>query len=159
MYHGHIAVFSPTLLLTLHYHLLHYSQPTEYSDFWSSTVVEEAESIGLVLACVMGIFMISFKPYFIAKGWLGSKDGRNVLAQGTCVSTYVQLISVTAAILEYSSCSASQFSCRHILTLATHTRTVRQIRTPICRLCVRTYDSTYVSTGRMGRLRFSSISP
>lgn len=51
--------------------------------FWSATVVEEAESLGLVVACVTGILMISAKPLFISRGWLGAKDGLNVLAQGS----------------------------------------------------------------------------
>ena len=51
--------------------------------FWSATVVEEAESLGLVVACVTGIIVISAKPLFISRGWLGAKDGLNVLAQGS----------------------------------------------------------------------------
>ena len=51
--------------------------------FWSATVVEEAESLGLVVACITGILMISAKPLFISRGWLGAKDGLNVLAQGS----------------------------------------------------------------------------
>ena len=51
--------------------------------FWSATVVEEAESLGLVVACITGIIMISAKPLFIYRGWLGAKDGLNVLPQGS----------------------------------------------------------------------------
>ena len=50
---------------------------------WSSTVVEEAESLGLVVACVTGICIVSAKPLFIARGWLGAKDGLDVLTQGS----------------------------------------------------------------------------
>lgn len=45
-------------------------------------MVEEAESLGLVAACLTGIFLISCKPIFIARGWIGNKDGFNTLAQG-----------------------------------------------------------------------------
>jgi len=34
-------------------------------------VIEEAESLGLVAVCVMGILLFTLKPYFIAKGLLG----------------------------------------------------------------------------------------
>ena len=50
---------------------------------WSATVVEEAESLGLVVACITGICIVSAKPLFIARGWLGAKDGLDVLAQGS----------------------------------------------------------------------------
>jgi hypothetical protein len=50
---------------------------------WSPTVVEEAESLGLVVACITGICIVSAKPLFIARGWLGAKDGLDVLAQGS----------------------------------------------------------------------------
>lgn len=39
------------------------------------TVVEESESLGLVAACFMGIFLVSSKPYFHAKGYLGHLGG------------------------------------------------------------------------------------
>ena len=39
------------------------------------TVVEESESLGLVAACVMGIFLISSKPFFLAKGYLSGLGG------------------------------------------------------------------------------------
>ena len=64
----------------------------DYNDFWSSTVVEEAESLGLVAASVTGIFMISCKLYFVSKGWIGSKDGLNILAQG--IYTFIRLVVV-----------------------------------------------------------------
>lgn len=41
------------------------------SKAWSHTVVEEAESLGMVAICVSGILLFSFKPYFASKGWLG----------------------------------------------------------------------------------------
>lgn len=34
-------------------------------------VIEEAESLGLVAVCVMGILLFTLKPYFIARGLLG----------------------------------------------------------------------------------------
>ena len=48
--------------------------------FWSATVVEEAESLGLCAACVVGILLVSCKPYFIARGWIGT-GGLNILTQ------------------------------------------------------------------------------
>lgn len=34
-------------------------------------MIEEAESLGLVAVCVMGILLFTLKPYFIARGLLG----------------------------------------------------------------------------------------
>ena len=48
-------------------------------------MVEEAESLGLVVASVTGIIMISCKLFFISKGWVGGRDGLNVLAQGLSI--------------------------------------------------------------------------
>lgn len=48
----------------------------------SQTVVEESESLGLVAACIMGIFLVSSKPYFISKGWLGTKNVSTTVQQG-----------------------------------------------------------------------------
>lgn len=52
--------------------LLLFSQ-TDYTD----TIVEESESLGLLVISAMGILMFTFRPYFIKQGWLGvdySKD-------------------------------------------------------------------------------------
>ena len=43
-----------------------------YNNFWSQTVVQEAESLGLVAACLTGIVLISCKPFFMSRGWLGT---------------------------------------------------------------------------------------
>lgn len=45
------------------------------SDVDTQIVVEESESLGLVAACFMGIFLISSKPYFTARGWFGFGAG------------------------------------------------------------------------------------
>lgn len=33
--------------------------------------MEEAESLGLLAVVVLGVLMFTFKPYFVAQGWLG----------------------------------------------------------------------------------------
>eukprot|EP00601_Ochromonadales_sp_CCMP2298_P030629 CAMPEP_0173332564 /NCGR_PEP_ID=MMETSP1144-20121109/4420_1 /TAXON_ID=483371 /ORGANISM="non described non described, Strain CCMP2298" /LENGTH=516 /DNA_ID=CAMNT_0014277457 /DNA_START=53 /DNA_END=1600 /DNA_ORIENTATION=- len=38
---------------------------------WTQTVVEEAESLGMMVVCVLAVVMFTLKPYFIAQGWLG----------------------------------------------------------------------------------------
>ena len=38
-----------------------------YQHFWSTTVVEEAESLGLMCTAVMGIYLIVYKTYFLKK--------------------------------------------------------------------------------------------
>jgi hypothetical protein len=47
------------------------------NNFWSQTVVEEAESLGMMSICFVGILLINLKPTFIAKGWLGQKYSRD----------------------------------------------------------------------------------
>ena len=46
------------------------------NNFWSQTVVEEAESLGMMSICFVGILLINLKPIFISKGWLGQKYSR-----------------------------------------------------------------------------------
>lgn len=38
---------------------------------WTSSIVEEAESLGLLAITVSGVLLFSYKPYFISQGWLG----------------------------------------------------------------------------------------
>mmetsp|Transcript_37893 Transcript_37893/g.38579 ORF Transcript_37893/g.38579 Transcript_37893/m.38579 type:complete len:787 (-) Transcript_37893:26-2386(-) len=47
-----------------------------YNNFWSVTVVEEAESLGIVVASVLGVMAISAKPFLLSSGWLGSAYSR-----------------------------------------------------------------------------------
>ena len=47
-----------------------------YNNFWSATVVQEAESLGIVAAVIFGVIAISAKPYLMACGWLGSAYSR-----------------------------------------------------------------------------------
>lgn len=57
-----------------------------YNNFWSQTVVQEAESLGLVAACLTGIVLISGKPFFVARGWVGqgnSRDSMGLLQHGS----------------------------------------------------------------------------
>eukprot|EP01035_Chromulina_nebulosa_P022300 gene22300-28882_t len=62
---------------------------TTYSSFWSETVMEEAESLGLLAISIAGIILFSGKSYFISKGWLGQgylrdfANGSGAIHQGT----------------------------------------------------------------------------
>lgn len=48
-----------------------------YKEFWSPTIVQEAESLGLVAACLLGIILTSGKPFFYTKGWIGQGFSRD----------------------------------------------------------------------------------
>lgn len=61
----------------------------KYADLWSwsQTIVEEAESLGMIFTCVLGIAVISFKPLFVARGWLGQyRDSMSMTSQVTGIS-------------------------------------------------------------------------
>eukprot|EP01041_Mallomonas_annulata_P000361 gene361-661_t len=47
-----------------------------YNNFWSQTVVEEAESLGIVVTAILGVIAISAKPYLMSSGYLGSAYSR-----------------------------------------------------------------------------------
>jgi hypothetical protein len=64
--------------------------------------MEEAESLGLVVACITGICIVSAKPLFIARGWLGAKDGLDVLAQGSGQAEAFERVTTTRNNSTYS---------------------------------------------------------
>lgn len=47
-----------------------------HNNFWSATVVQESESLGIVTAAVLGVIAISAKPYLMSCGVLGSASTR-----------------------------------------------------------------------------------
>eukprot|EP01032_Pedospumella_encystans_P008275 gene8275-9841_t len=44
---------------------------SNYNTDWTSSIVEEAESLGLLAITVSGVLLFSYKSYFISQGWLG----------------------------------------------------------------------------------------
>lgn len=82
------------------------------NNFWSQTVVEEAESLGMMSICFVGILLINLKPLFISKGWLGQKYSRDSMLSASTghAEAFERSTSTTKKRLMNRSLSVNDFS-------------------------------------------------